>query len=46
MRYTPATYKERTPYWEELRRFPMLNPEEEYTLAVCWRERGDRSAEH
>ena len=46
MRYTPATYKERTPYFEEIRRFPMLNPEEEYTLAVRWRERGDRSAEH
>jgi RNA polymerase sigma-32 factor len=36
----------KVPYLEELRRFPMLSPDEEYTLAVRWRERGDRSAVH
>jgi alternative sigma factor RpoH len=40
------TRKERTFYFEEIRRYPMLNPEEECTLAVRWRERGDRSTAH
>ncbi|HLN10787.1 MAG TPA: sigma-70 factor domain-containing protein, partial [Xanthobacteraceae bacterium] len=29
-------------YFEEIRRFPMLDPQEEYTLAKRWREDGDR----
>ena len=33
-----------TPYLEQIRRFPMLEPHEEYMLAKCWREHGDRSA--
>src|ERR1700719_293177 len=33
-----------TPYLEKIRRFPMLEPHEEYMLAKCWREHGDRSA--
>jgi RNA polymerase sigma-32 factor len=32
------------PYLEQIRRFPMLEPHEEYMLAKCWREHGDRKA--
>jgi RNA polymerase sigma-32 factor len=32
-------------YLERIRRFPMLEPHEEYMLAKCWREHGDRDAE-
>ncbi len=35
-----------TRYLEEIRRFPMLQPQEEYMLAKCWREHGDRDAAH
>ena len=31
-------------YLAEIRRFPMLQPEEEYMLAKRWREHGDRDA--
>src|ERR1700733_14991137 len=31
---------------KEIRRFPMLEPQEEYTLAKRWREHGDREAAH
>ena len=31
-------------YLTEIRRFPMLAPEEEYMLAKSWREHGDREA--
>jgi RNA polymerase sigma-32 factor len=33
-------------YLEEIRRFPMLEPQEEYMLAKSWREHGDRVAAH
>ena len=33
-------------YLEEIRRFPMLEPQEEYMLAKRWREHGDRQAAH
>ena len=33
-------------YLEEIRRFPMLEPQEEFTLAKSWREHGDRDAAH
>jgi len=33
-------------YLAEIRRFPMLRPDEEYTLAKQWREDGDREAAH
>jgi RNA polymerase sigma-32 factor len=33
-------------YLEQIRRFPMLEPHEEYMLAKSWRERGDREAAH
>jgi len=33
-------------YLEEIRRFPMLEPSEEYMLAKRWREHGDREAAH
>ena len=33
-------------YFEEMRRFPMLEPREEYLLAERWREHGDRDAAH
>ena len=35
-----------TRYLEEIRRFPMLEPQEEYMLAKSWREHGDRAAAH
>src|SRR2546428_1942454 len=35
-----------THYFEEIRRFPMLERQEEYLLAKRWREHGDRDAEH
>src|SRR3984893_10087142 len=35
-----------THYLEEIRRFPMLEREEEYGLAKRWREHGDRDAAH
>ena len=33
-------------YLDEIRRFPMLEPHEEYMLARSWREHGDRDAAH
>src|SRR6187402_771459 len=33
-------------YLEEIRRFPMLEPQEEYMLAKRWREHEDREAAH
>ena len=35
-----------THYLEEIRRFPMLEPQDEYVLAKRWREDGDRNAAH
>src|SRR5258706_3184906 len=35
-----------TYYFEEIRRFPMLERQEEYMLAKRWREPGDRDAAH
>src|SRR5260370_25790163 len=35
-----------TRYLEETRRFPMLEPQDEYMLAQRWREHGDRDAAH
>jgi RNA polymerase sigma-32 factor len=33
-------------YLDEIRKFPMLEPSEEYMLAKSWREHGDREAAH
>ena len=33
-------------YLEEIRRFPMLEPQEEFMLAKRWREHGDPEAAH
>ncbi|GLK76913.1 RNA polymerase sigma factor RpoH [Methylopila jiangsuensis] len=33
-------------YLDEIRKFPMLEPQEEYMLAKRWREHGDRDAAH
>src|SRR5271157_2985326 len=33
-------------YLKEIRRFPMLEPQEEYILAKRWRGHGDRQAAH
>jgi len=33
-------------YLDEIRRFPMLEPQQEYMLAKRWREHGDRGAAH
>src|ERR1022692_3605572 len=35
-----------THYLEEIRRFPMLERQEEFMLAKRWREHGDRDAAH
>ena len=35
-----------TRYLEEIRRFPMLEPQNEFMLAKRWREHGDRDAAH
>src|SRR5437879_5124346 len=35
-----------TRYLEEIRRLPMLEPQDEYMLAKRWREHGDRDAAH
>jgi RNA polymerase sigma-32 factor len=35
-----------TRYLGKIRRFPMLEPQEEYMLAKSWREHGDRAAAH
>ena len=35
-----------TRYLEEIRRFPMLEPQQEYMLAKSWKEHGDREAAH
>ena len=35
-----------TRYLAEIKRFPMLEPQEEYMLAKRWREHGDREAAH
>src|SRR4029079_11203359 len=33
-------------YLDQIRRFPMLEPKEEYMLAKSWREHGDPEAAH
>jgi RNA polymerase sigma-32 factor len=33
-------------YLDQIRRFPLLEPQEEYMLAKRWREHGDRTAAH
>ncbi len=33
-------------YVQEIQRFPLLEPQEEYMLAKSWREHGDREAAH
>ncbi|MFC5066453.1 RNA polymerase sigma factor RpoH [Flaviflagellibacter deserti] len=33
-------------YLDEIRRFPMLDPDEEFMLAKSWQEKGDRDAAH
>jgi RNA polymerase sigma-32 factor len=33
-------------YLDEIMRFPMLEPQQEYMLAKRWREHGDREAAH
>ena len=35
-----------THYLEEIRRFPMLERQEEYLLGKRWRKHGDRDAAH
>jgi RNA polymerase sigma-32 factor len=35
-----------TRYLQKIRQFSMLEPQEEYMLAKCWREHGDSSAAH
>ena len=42
----PTTESGLTKYLERIRRFPMLEPQEEYTLAKRWRERAESDAAH
>ena len=42
----PATESGLTQYLKRIRRFPMLEPQEEYGLAKRWRERGESDAAH
>ena len=42
----PAAEGGLTRYLEEIRRFPMLEPQQEYMLAKSWKEHGDRDAAH
>jgi len=46
MRDAMAPSSRAVSYFQEIRRFPMLNAEEEYMLAVRWREHGDGNAAH
>jgi RNA polymerase sigma-32 factor len=42
----PAEGSSLSRYLEEIRRFPMLEPEEEFMLAKRWQEQGDTEAAH
>jgi RNA polymerase sigma-32 factor len=42
----PAEGSSLSHYLEEIRRFPMLEPEEEFMLAKRWQEQGDTEAAH
>jgi RNA polymerase sigma-32 factor len=42
----PSAESGLTRYLEEIRRFPMLEPQEEFMLAKRWREHADRDAAH
>ena len=42
----PSAESGLTRYLEEIRRFPMLEPQNEFMLAKRWREHGDRDAAH
>jgi RNA polymerase sigma-32 factor len=44
MQHASATPRVAANYLMEIRRFPMLKPDEEYMLAARWRDRGDGSA--
>jgi RNA polymerase sigma-32 factor len=45
--HSPRTGEAHHPrYLEQILRFPLLEPQEEYMLAKSWREHGDRSAAH
>jgi RNA polymerase sigma-32 factor len=42
----PSAESGLTRYLEEIRRFPMLEPQDEYILAKRWREHADRESAH
>jgi RNA polymerase sigma-32 factor len=42
----PSSDNGLTRYLQEIRKFPMLEPEEEYRLARSWAEHGDRESAH
>ncbi len=42
----PSSDSGLTRYLQEIRKFPMLEPEEEYMLAKSWAEHGDSNAAH
>ncbi len=46
MQHSRATSSRAVSYFQDVRRFPMLKADEEYMLAVRWREGGDGTAAH
>jgi RNA polymerase sigma-32 factor len=46
MQNASVTSREAVSYFAEIRRFPLLSPEDEFVLAERWRERGDQRAAH
>ena len=46
MRDARAPSSRAVSYFQEIRRFPMLKADDEYVLALRWRENGDGSAAH
>jgi len=46
MRDAMAPSSRAVSYFQEIRRFPMLKTEDEYILALRWREHGDGNAAH
>jgi RNA polymerase sigma-32 factor len=43
-RPVPAAVVPRLPYLTEVRRYPLLSPEEEKVTAIAWHETGDKEA--
>jgi len=44
--HTPQTSSSIQDYWRATAKFPLLSPEEEFSLAQSWRQHGDQNASH